>query len=145
MSRDTRIYSKKKTPVSMSEVTEALAARGLAVTWNVLEPVRGAKPTKWVSGYLLAEGETDQSKRIEVNNFTLPGLIMKQIADGVADERHAAHLRATKLTYSLPVTSGLDAGGEKLLANLTDVIAELGDGLIHDIQTDRFYTHEELH
>jgi len=138
MSRDAAVYARESAVISADAIRARMSAQGLQVQWHGVAPP-GATAENWERGYFLAAGETDPRARVDVTVEALKDYLRQDAASGVGDERYRAAILAARTLYRFSVTWSADTERERVLVNLIDVVAELGDGLVLDMLADRFY------
>ncbi len=146
MSRDVNVYARKEATIPIDEILAQMRARGIPVDWKTdpfVEFFTGSHaPGAWTAGYFLPEGSTDTKSQISIST--------KAIEKGTAERLVAAYkdvitepqreaLFAARTLYQLSAGWVSNEERERILVNLADVLADLGDGLILDTQTNRFY------
>ena len=143
MSRDIGIYSKIKQTISIEKILELLGERNLKVVWTLVAPSKIKKNADWEAGYFLIEGEQNEHKRVDLSHFSIMEFMRNDIVEHLTQVEFRDHIQVSETKYSLSVTSQLDSPGEKLLVNLAAIVAKLSDGIIKDMEEDRFFAVDE--
>ena len=150
MSRDVQVYAKKKTTVPIKDILARLRDLGIAAEWKA-DPLaevskKSARQGAWRAGVFVPEGDTESQTQIVVTNESLKKDDTLDVIEGYDDvltEAQRKQLKAAQTLYWLRVGWLENPERERLLAGLAYALAELGDGVILDTQTNRFYDRDE--
>ncbi len=146
MSRDVNIYAKKEAIIPVDEILAQMRVRGIPVEWRTDTLVefftKSNAPGIWTAGYFLPAGSTDTKSQISISTKALEKGTAERLVSAYKDvitEPQREALLAARTLYQLSVGWVSNGQRERILVNLADVLADLGDGLILDTQTNRFY------
>jgi len=143
MSMDFGVYTRRQTPLTPEEIVSGLRARGVEVVWQSSRPrepdrasgeIRGAKPDPGSPVVSLSTELLDTTRR-------------QSLADAYASVLTPAQKKALgEATAEQMVSAGWSKppSASPLLAHLIDLLAERGDGLIIDMQTNQAYDRAEF-
>jgi hypothetical protein len=150
MSRDILVYSEHDQPVALEDVLAGMRARQVPVEWKPDSfAERFQKPGSaagWVAGTLAPHGSEDPADEVTLSHKELSDRarrrLLEDYGDAVtADQRE--RLARARRSYRISVGWSPGSERERVLVRLVDVLAEAAEGLILDLQDDRFYDDRE--
>jgi hypothetical protein len=144
MSEDVAIYAQNASTISVDDLRAHMRARGLPVEWQYTLHSERDQPTNWTMGNIFPEGK--QTPLISIFTEAVTPDIREEMLSAYADsmaESHRQALSTAKIKYQLDASGAPQGERQRLLVNLVDLLAERGDGLIHDIGSEQFYNRDE--
>jgi hypothetical protein len=129
--RDIVIYAKKGEVVPLEDVLARLRELSTPALWRSMSG--GSDTADWSMGYL--DPVAEPGGTITISHEPVDDLMRAEALKAYAvppGEGVLEHLSQARVVYQLGVPFTRDPGRDRLLANLIDVLAEAGDGVIID-------------
>lgn len=136
MSMDFGVYPRRKKPVTPDEIVSALRARGVEAVWQSSRP----KEPDRASGEIRAAKPDPASPVVSLSTELLDPARRQSLVDAYASVLTPAQKTAlSEATAEQMVSAGWSKppSSSPFLAHLIDLLAERGDGLIIDMQTNK--------
>jgi hypothetical protein len=150
MSRDVLVYSEHYQAVGLQDVLAGMQARQVPVEWAPdTFAERFHKPGSaagWVAGTLMPYGSQDPADEITLSHKVLSDRARRRLLDAYGDavtSDQRERLARARRSYRISVGWLPRSERERVLVHLADVLAEAAEGLILDLQDDRFYDREQ--
>ena len=144
MDGEVLIYGRETTTVSVDEVQARMRARGLPVAWQPKLVAGGGRSGRWRSGYFAREADSEPRVKVVRETFSAAerDQLLAVYASQLTGPRRAV-LAGAEQAYRVEVGRERTDELDRLFANLVDVVAELADGLIVELHTDRLSLPDE--
>ncbi len=140
MSLDFAVYARAEERIPVSEIREAMRARGAALSWTPRSP----SGVERLPGELRPEGEGGESDWMDLSVSALDDLARDALVSSYGlSGPHRAAVEAATLEYSVALPMSFDPRLERYVGHLLDVLAEKTQGVILDMQQNRFFDRTE--
>lgn len=142
MSQDYSVYARRD-QVPVRDLIAALAERGMPLEWreDPFFPTEEGEP--WQAAYVAPEGAPESGREeIGVESRPVTDVTREDVLDAyrdALDDAGRAIVEVAPYRYRISAPADLDESRARLLTALIDGIAELGDGVIIDQQTNETY------
>ena len=140
MSHPMIVYTQQASTISIEDILAQMRARGVPVEWHYRLLSERGHPDNWTAGYFLPEGRSQPQVTLakEVVQAYLREEVLQAYADVLTESQRQALLTA-QTRYQLASYQTPDAERERMLVHVVHILADLGDGLILDIDAEQFY------
>jgi len=146
VSRDIDIFASRASIIPQEEILSALRARGISVQWRtdpfVAAFSRRTRKRPWRASQLVLEGDEGSESTIDITNQPFDGESLSSLKETYSVEINQKALKAledARVRYQVSAGWTSNRSRERLLINAADALSELGDGVILDNTTNRFY------
>lgn len=134
------IFGKRATRVPIDAILAAVKDRHAQAEWHPGTTIKPADPESWYVGAFAQPGASEPE--IAVSSTPL-----EQWARDEAIEAHdealtpawRRHVEASRFEYRLRIADNAATTNLRLLVKVADAIAELADGIILDLASERFF------
>jgi hypothetical protein len=136
MSRDVVVYAKRGEVVPLEDILARLRRLGTPASWQSM--FGGSETEGWSMGDL--EPEPGPGGAITISTEPVDDPRRQSALKAYAatlSESLRQHLSEARVVYQLSVPFTREPRRDRLLANLVETLAELGDGVIVDTATNR--------
>jgi len=143
MSMDFGVYPRRQQPVTPAEIVSGLRARGIEAVW---ESSRPREPDR-ASGHLRAADARQPSPAVDLSTEPLDPAHRQSLIESYSSVLTPAQTKALSAATAEQMVSApwsQPVSASPFLAHLIDLLAELGDGLIIDMQTNETYDRSDF-
>jgi hypothetical protein len=140
MGHQVNIFARRAEPIAIEEIHARMAERGLPLEWKPSPQTDALGTTNWISGRLIAQG--NPRAQVVVGREALNPRSRKEQLEDAGNAIAAEHrdaLLAAETWYALESDGRDQNTSERMLLRLADILADLGTGVIEDVDQNAFY------